>query len=141
MSDNVNGKILPPSTALTETYWAGCREGELRLQQCDACGKFQFYPRVLCAHCGHRDLSWRRASGRGAVASYSVVHRPISDAYPAPLIIALVDLEEGPRMMSSLVDIAPEEVQVGAVVQADFFPWSEEISMPVFRVVTEDNES
>ena len=127
MSDNVNGKILPPSTALTETYWAGCREGELRLQQ--------------CGHCGHRDLSWRRASGRGAVASYSVVHRPISDAYPAPLIIALVDLEEGPRMMSSLVDIAPEEVQVGAVVQADFFPWSEEISMPVFRVVTEDNES
>jgi uncharacterized OB-fold protein len=131
-------RILPPATALTEPYWEGCREGELRLQQCERCSRFQFYPRILCSHCGHNHLVWRSASGRGRIASYTVMHRPVSTAYPAPAIIALVDLVEGPRMMSSVIDCAPEQVAVGAEVQVDFEAWSNEISMPVFRVVAED---
>jgi uncharacterized OB-fold protein len=135
------GKTLPPTTALTEPYWEGCRQGELRLQQCRSCDAYQFYPRLLCSHCGHRDLGWTASSGRGRIASFTVVHRPISDAYPAPTIIVLVDLEEGPRMMSSLVPDNIDRPEVGAAVQVDFSAWTDELSMPVFRVVTEDTES
>jgi uncharacterized OB-fold protein len=134
-------KILPQQTLLSEPYWTGCREGKLRLQQCDACEQYQFYPRIFCSHCGHRELSWRAVSGRGRIASYTVIHRPISDAYPAPSVIVLVDLEEGPRMMSSLVDTDPESVSVGAAVSVDFDAWSEEISVPVFRIVAEGSHS
>lgn len=132
-------RIQPTLTALSEPYWEGCREGRLRLQQCDHCGKYQFYPRVLCSHCGHDSLSWRDASGRGQLASYTVVERPLSPAYPSPSIIILVELEEGPRMMSSLLGDSTDHLQVGAAVQVDFEAWSEEISMPVFRLVTEEN--
>lgn len=132
------GKILPRTTALTEPYWSGCREGELRLQQCDACDHYQFYPRLLCSECGQRSLSWRRVSGRGRVASFTVVRRPVSDAYPADAVIALVDLEEGPRMMSSLAEADPDSVRVGQALQVDFVSWSEEVVLPVFRLVTEE---
>ena len=134
-------KILPTPTPLSDPYWQGCREGKLLLLQCDACGAFQFYPRVLCSTCGHRALSWREATGRGRVASFTVVRKPVSGDYPAPSIIALIDLEEGPRMMSSLIDIEPEAVAVHAAVAVDFCDWSEEFALPVFRVVTEEVES
>ena len=134
-------RIQPPVTALAEPYWDGCRHGELRLQRCRSCSKFQFYPRIVCSHCGHPDLDWEPVSGRGHLASYTVVYRPVSDAYPAPAVIALVDLVEGPRMMSSVIDCAPEHARVGAAVQVDFQAWSDEISMPVFRVVAEDTHS
>ena len=134
-------RIVPRRTALTEPYWEGCQAGELRLQRCRACNQYQFYPRILCSHCGHRELTWHSVAGRGKVASYTVVHRPVSAAYPAPAIIALVDLDEGPRMMSSLIECSPEDVTVGSAVAVDFQAWSEEISMPVFRWVREDSQA
>ena len=134
-------RILPQPTPISEPYWQGCREGKLLLQQCDACEAFQFYPRVLCSACGHRVLSWREASGRGRVASFTVVRKPVSSDYPTPSIIALIDLEEGPRMMSSLVDVEPDNVAVNAAVTVDFSDWSEGVAMPVFRVVMEETES
>ncbi len=140
MSDN-SERILPPVTALTEPYWDGCRQQKLRLQQCDACGEYQFYPRILCSHCGHDALSWRQASGLGRIASFTVVRRPVTDAYPAPTVIALVDLAEGPRMMSSVVDAEPDKLHIGQAVSVDFAAWSEEISMPVFRIATEEASS
>jgi uncharacterized OB-fold protein len=134
-------RILPTVTTLTEPYWTGCREGELRLQYCGRCGDFQFYPRILCSHCGHDGLAWRAVSGGGRIASYTVMYRPVSDAYPSPTVVALVDLDEGPRMMSNVIDSHPERVAVGARVRVDFEAWSEDISMPVFRVLAEDIQS
>ena len=131
-------KILPRPTALSAPYWEGCRAGELRLQQCDSCGEYQFYPRTLCSHCGHTELSWRVASGRARLASYTVVHRPLSDAYPAPTVIVLVDLEEGPRMMSCLADADPVSLSVGQAVEVDFAAWSDDIAMPVFKTLSEE---
>ena len=132
---------MPRQTLSSQPYWEGCREGELRLQQCDSCDRYQFYPRVICSHCGHDQLIWRVASGRGKIASYTVIHRPVSDAYPAPSVILLVDLEEGPRMMSSLASADPQAVHVGAEVIAEFSPWSEDVTLPVFRVLTEESQS
>jgi uncharacterized OB-fold protein len=127
-------RTLPPVTELTGPYWEGCRAGELRLQQCTGCGRYQFYPRILCSHCHGRELKWVAAEGHGTIASFTVVRRAISKAYTAPYVVALIDLAEGVRMMSSIVDVEPETVRVGDPVTVDFEAWSDELSLPVFRL-------
>lgn len=127
-------RALPPLTPLTEPWFDACREGILTLQYCGDCEQYQFYPRILCSHCGGRELTWRAASGRGTIASFSVVRRAISKAYDAPYLVGLIDLEEGPRMMSNIVDCPPEDVRVGQAVEVSFEAWSERIALPVFRV-------
>ena len=133
-------RILPSPTPLSEPYWQGCREGVLRLQHCDDCQLYQFYPRSLCSHCGGRRLSWRDVSGRGRIASYTIVRRGISPAYEAPYVVALIDLAEGPRMMSWVVGSEPGDVVIGAPVSAEFRAWSDDVSMPVFRLAQEESE-
>jgi len=133
--------ILPPATALTQPYWDGCNAGELRLQQCRACNRHQFYPRNFCSHCGGRELDWVPASGTGTIASFTVVRRGISKAYPAPYIVALIDLQEGPRMMSNIIAAEPEQVAVGARVSAEFAQWSETISLPVFKLILDGGQT
>ena len=129
------GKTLPPLTELSAPYFDGARDGKLRLQQCSECKQHQFYPRNICSHCGGDQLAWIDASGRGVIASFTVVRRAISDAYEAPYVIVLIDLEEGPRMMSSLIDADPDSVAIGDPVEVSFADWSEDITMPVFRTV------
>ena len=127
-------RTLPPMTELTQPYWDGCGIGELRLQQCTACGKHQFYPRTICSHCNAGDLSWVVVEGGGKIASFTVVRRGISKAYEAPYVVALIDLTEGVRLMSNVIDVDPEHVSVGASVTVDFEAWSDELSLPVFRL-------
>ncbi len=134
-------KILPPLTALSQPYFDGCRAGELRLQQCTRCNEFQFYPRVICSHCCHDELQWQVASGSGEIASFTVVRTALSKAYETPYVLALITLEEGPSMMSIVIDAAPEDVAIGMSVQADYLAWSEEISMPVFRLTSNGGTS
>lgn len=125
-------KIMPQSSALSQTYWEGCRAGVLRLQRCAACDRFQFYPRIICSHCESRDLHWRDTSGRGQVASFTVVRRAISSVYVAPYVVALVDLIEGPRMMAAIKYVPLEQLRIGLAVEVSFENWDEETVVPVF---------
>jgi uncharacterized OB-fold protein len=127
-------KTLPPLTPLAMPYFDGCKAGVLRLQQCGECQQFQFYPRTICSHCTSEKLQWQDASGNGVIASFTVVRKGVSAAYEAPYVVALIDLAEGPRLMSTLIDVEPEDVAIGLPVRVDFAQWSEDISMPVFRV-------
>ncbi|KGE05081.1 Zn-ribbon domain-containing OB-fold protein [Pseudohaliea rubra] len=128
-------RIQPQRTdGLAAPYFNGCREGELRLQHCAACGHWQFYPRPFCTACGADAPAWEVASGQGTIASFSVVRRALSDAYAAPYTVALIDLVEGPRMMSAIVDCDPAAVRVGAPVSVCFEQWSQDLSLPVFRL-------
>ena len=108
--------------------------GELRLQFCLDCERFQFYPRIICSHCASERLEWRAVSGRGQVASFTVVRRGISRAYEAPYVVALIALEEGPQMMSAIVGAEPEVVRVGAPVAVQFESWGAEQVLPVFTL-------
>ena len=128
-------KTLPRPTALTQPYWDGCREGLLRLQRCLDCHEFQFYPRIICTSCGGKNMSWQTCSGTGSVASFTIVQRGITADYPAPYVVALIDLQEGPRMMSSLVAVAPENVRIGLLVEVTFSQWSDDVTVPEFRPV------
>lgn len=91
-------------------------DGRFMLQQCDECKKHVFYPRVLCPHCGSPKLSWQPASGQGTVYSTTVVRRKPEQG--GDYNVALVDLHEGPRMMSRVDGISPHEVTIGMAVYA-----------------------
>jgi len=125
-------RTLPPRTALTQPWFDACNQGRLLIQRCDACGEAQFYPRIVCSHCGKPDPTWIEASGQAVVASFTVVRHAISKAYEAPYVVALVDLEEGPRLMTHIVDCEPAQLQIGMSVFVRFESWGEDTTLPVF---------
>lgn len=133
--EQVMRKPLPVPDADTQAYWEGLRQGKLLLQHCLACGHVQFYQQAICRHCGSERLERRAASGRGRVHSFSVVHRAPSPAFKGdtPYAVLLVELEEGPRMISSLIDGDPMKVTFDMPVVLVCEPVSEAISLPRFR--------
>ena len=128
-------KVLPKPSVLTEPYWEACRQGLLTMQRCEDCELYQYYPRIICSHCGGQGLVWSRVSGRGQIKSFTIVRRGISRAYEGPYVLVLVDLDEGPCMMRSLVGCEPEAVVVGALVSVAFQSWGSDIEMPVFKLI------
>ena len=98
------------------TFFEALADGRFMLQRCAACGEWVFYPRAVCPHCGGGPLEWRAASGRGTVYATSVVRRRPEQG--PPYNVALIDLAEGPRMMSRVERIAPEAVRIGMAVTA-----------------------
>lgn len=126
---------IPPATsALTQHWFAACREGRLLLQRCRCCERLQFYPRTICAHCHSAAPEWVEAAGLGSIASFTVVRRAISPDGVAPYVIALVDLAEGPRMMTRIVACQPEELRIGRAVRVRFESWADDTPMPVFTL-------
>ncbi|MBA2681618.1 MAG: Zn-ribbon domain-containing OB-fold protein [Ktedonobacteraceae bacterium] len=116
-------------------YWEGLAQGELRIQRCDACSKTVFYPRSICPHCHADQLSWMVASGKGTIYSYTVAHQGFGlFAEDAPFVVTIVELEEGVRMMSRIVDAPRERVVVGAGVRVTFESVSEDLTLPYFRL-------
>lgn len=99
-----------------EIFQRGVDDGEFNIQQCGDCGKHVFYPRGLCPHCGSLKLSFAAASGNGTVYATSVVRQRPEDG--PDYNIAVVELAEGPRMMTRVVDIDPSDVEIGQAVEA-----------------------
>jgi len=129
------GKPLPPITPESKPYWDGCNEGRLMLQRCNGCAHWQFYPRLLCSACGSRDLAWASASGRGSVRTFTIVRRAVSSAFDAdvPYVVALIGLEEGPTMMSNVVQCDAEAVRIGMPVTVCFEQRTDTVAVPQFR--------
>ena len=125
---------LPTITPETLHFWEGTRAGELRLQRCAGCGDAYFPPRPFCPHCGSADVGVFRASGRATLYSYVIHHRPAPGFVP-PYSIAVVQLEEGPRMMTNIVQAAqtPEALQLDMALEVVFERINEDISLPLFR--------
>jgi uncharacterized OB-fold protein len=103
----------------TRHFWDALAAGRLDIQRCRSCARHVFYPRAsVCPHCGGLGLDWVTATGRGNVHTFTVVHRaPPGFASEAPYVVALIDLEEGPRMMSRLLGVEPAAVAVGMPVE------------------------
>ena len=125
---------LPRPTPETRHFWDGTREGELRLQRCDDCGKVYFPPRPFCPGCASREVSVFKASGRGILYSYVISHRA-APGFEPPYSIAVVELDEGPRMMTNIVGTpqTPEALQLDMPVEVVFEPVGDEITLPLFR--------
>jgi uncharacterized OB-fold protein len=114
---------VPIPTPDTLPYWEAAARNELHLPHCDDCDRFFFYPRSSCPYCGHTAISWHRVSGEATIASFVINYRPLP-AFESndPQVIALVELKEGPRMLSNIVgvDPDPEKIVLGARVSVDF---------------------
>lgn len=128
------GKNFPEITVETAPFWEGCKKEQLLIQQCRHCGHYQFYPRLMCTNCMNREVDWIEASGKGKVKTYTIIHRAISEAYmkEAPYVLAIIELEEGPTMMSNVINCDPEKVYIGQEVEVTFEKWSEEVTIPKF---------
>ncbi|MBN8873576.1 MAG: Zn-ribbon domain-containing OB-fold protein [Rhodospirillales bacterium] len=128
------GRALPQPTPETQHFWEGTKAGELRLQRCDACAKVYFPPRPFCPGCASRQVSVFKASGKGVLYSYVIHHRPVPGFKP-PYAIAVVQLEEGPRMMTNIVECAqtPEALQLDMPVEVVFEAQTDTITLPLFR--------
>ena len=130
-------KNLPRPTPETQPYWDAAKEHRLLIQQCGDCGKHQFYPRPMCSHCSSANVDWVKASGKATILSYTIIGRPVSEAYADPnsAVLALVKLAEGPQMMSNIIDCDPESLAIGDAVSVVFEDWTEEITMPKFTLI------
>lgn len=131
-------KPLPSPNPATLPYWSATREHRLSIPKCEDCGQFHFYPRSHCPHCGSGRLTWQDVSGKGTVFSWTEVFRAPSKAFTGdvPYIVAVVELDEGPHLMSRIVRAAGEEIHVGQKVAVEFEDVAEDLSLPVFRVRT-----
>jgi uncharacterized OB-fold protein len=128
-------KPLPTPDADTSAFWRGLRDGALLLQHCADCGHVQYYQQAICRACGSEHIEHRPASGRGKVHSFSVVHRAPGPAFKGdvPYAVILVELEEGPRMISTFTGGSPESVTFDMDVVLTLEKVNEEITLPRFR--------
>lgn len=130
---NATSRPLPTPTSLSAPHWAGCRDGVLRVQRCQACGTYVFIPQPICTGCQSDDLRWVESSGRGRVYSFTVVHRPPRPEFEVPYVVAIVALEEGWHMLTNIVGCEPHEVAIDMPVTVAFERMSDQISLPMFR--------
>lgn len=126
----------PTVTPDTEPYWKGLADGVVRLPHCDVCDTVIWYPRAVCPGCGTTELTWRDLSGTGTIYSFSIARRtPGSWGKVTPFVLAYVELDEGPRVMTNIVDADPESLVCGQPVRAVFDPTEEGMAVLRFRPI------
>lgn len=128
-------RALPVPTPETNHFWEGTQANELRLQRCDGCSHVYFPPRPFCPSCASRKVSVFKASGKAKLYSYVINHRPAAPGFTPPYAIAVVELEEGPRMMSNILDCpqTPEALVLDMELEVAFEKVSDKITLAQFR--------
>lgn len=127
-------EILPKPTQVTKAFWEAAKQHELLIQKCNKCGIYIFYPRVFCPKCLSSELEWVASSGEGTVYSYTIIyHSPIREFESlVPYFLAIIELKEGVRIMSNIVNCEPGDIYVGMAVKVVFEDVNKDISLPKF---------
>jgi uncharacterized OB-fold protein len=128
-------KPLPALDGHTKEFYEWCQRGELRFQRCTACGTWRHVPREMCASCNSFEWEWARSSGRGTVYTWTVIERPLHPAFAkdVPYAPAVVELEEGVRLLSHVADCTPDVLEIGLPVEVFFDAVTPEVTLPKFR--------
>lgn len=129
----MSDRVAPAAVGLNAEFYAWLARGELRLQRCDACGLWRHPPRYLCATCGSGEASWEAVSGRGALFTWTVTHRPVDPAFEPPYVVAVVELEEGPRLVANLVRVELDELRLELPLVAELAPITDQVTLVQFR--------
>lgn len=143
MSDVERVRFEPPVTERSTPFWEATRTGALVLPWCNACGRPHWYPRLRCPHCHSADLDWRPSTGDGVVYAVSVQHRAgwmgLADRGPYP--VAVIELDDGPRIMGGLEGLDPDEAAaaVGRPVRISWEPLSDGRQLPMFTVAASES--
>jgi uncharacterized OB-fold protein len=128
-------KPLPIINEDNTPYWGYAREHQLRMQKCANCGYIRFPVSIVCPRCHSLEMEWTKLSGRGKVYSYIIYHQAYHPAYKddIPYVVAIIQLDEGPRMESNITDCRLEDLRVGMPVELYFDDVTEDVSLPKFR--------
>lgn len=129
-------KPLPTLTDDNRPFWDGCRQGQLRLQCCAGCGHLRYPISPFCPRCLSGAFDWRAVSGRGTVFAYVVFHQAYHPGFKGevPYNVAMIQLEEGPRLYSNVVGTPHDQVKVGDAVEVVYDPVTPDITIPRFRL-------
>ena len=130
-----NARLAPSMTPDTQFFWDGVRDHRLLVQQCASCGALRHPPRPMCPACQSLEWDAIEATGRGTVYSFVIPHHPPLPWFPEPYVVALIDLEEGTRIVSNVVGVAPDAVAVGTVVAVRFEHFDDDVVLPLFAPV------
>jgi uncharacterized OB-fold protein len=115
----IENRPLPQPDHISKTFWEAAAEGRVLYQECSSCGHRQFYPRAMCTDCAG-DVEWREASGRGTVHTFTVIRQNYAKPFrdDLPYVVAMVELDEGVKMMTNITDVDVDTVEVGMPVEA-----------------------
>jgi uncharacterized OB-fold protein len=124
-------KPLPSPTPITRPFWNGLAEGRIRIQRCLDCDRWVFYPRSHCSHCLSDRLEWREVSGAATLHTFTITHQPTAPFFAdeVPQRIAVVELDEGVRMTSTLVNVADADIRIGMRLRPVFDRVSADVTM------------
>lgn len=138
MADIAN-KPLPVITDLTRPFWTAAKNRKLVLQKCQRCETFNFHPKPWCIECGSRELVWTDAKPMGTVYSFTI-SRTVAMNFQGwekdlPVLLCLIDLDDGARMYAQVTDCSPDEIRIGMRVKVHFEDISDDAGIPKFRPV------
>ncbi len=126
-----------PITPEAKPYWDGLTQGKLMLPKCGDCGRTFFYPRIVCPHCSSRSITWIQASGKGKLHAFGIAHQSFTRAFkvPPPFVLAMIELEEGPRMVSNLINVQPDPtvVKCDMPVEIVYTKLTDDVTIPLFQ--------
>jgi uncharacterized OB-fold protein len=130
----VEGRILPLPNSATQPFWDATARGELVVQWCEECQEAQFHPGPLCRTCGG-EPGWKVTNGQGAVYTYTIVHQSRTPPFDTlvPYIVAMIDLDDGPRMMTNVIGCPIDQVHVGMRVEVGFAAEVDGIALPFWQ--------
>jgi uncharacterized OB-fold protein len=128
----MSSRLVPSMTQDTQFFWDGVKAHRLLIQRCDGCGILRHPPRPMCPHCHSLEWGTTEASGRGTVFSFVIPHHPPLPWFPDPYVVALVELEEGARLVTNLVGVAPADVSIGMAVRVRFEAFDDGLVLPLF---------
>lgn len=128
-------KPLPVATPVTRPFWDALREERIELQRCEACGHWVFYPRNRCNRCLSDRLAWHPVSGAATLYTFTVARQPTAPHFAdeVPQLIAIVELSEGVRMTSTLVNVDIDAIRIGMALRPFFDPQSDEVTLLRFQ--------
>ena len=127
-------KPLPLMTGLTKEFYDWCQKRELRFQRCTKCGTWRHVPREMCPDCGSFEWEWAKSSGRGKVFTWTVAARPMHPAFlDIPYAPVVVQMEEGVRLLSQVIDCPPDQLEMDMPVEVVFEDVTPEVTLPKFR--------
>ena len=133
-------KPLPLITKLSKVFYDGCKENKLLYQQCKDCGEVVFFPKELCSNCMSRNLEWIESQGKGKIYTFTVTYAGAPPEFSAdgPYALAIIEMDEGFRLMSNIVDCEFKQLTCDMPVEVVFDPVTPEITLPKFRPVQTD---
>ena len=138
MSEQAYNKPLPGLDGLTKEFYDFCKEESLSFQKCTSCGTFRHVPREICAECNSFDWEWVKSSGKGTVYTWTVVNRAQHPAFydpdqKVPMAPVVIEMEEGVRILSNMIDCLPEELEIDMPVEVAYEAVTDEVTLPRFK--------